>query len=183
MIDAITKKWSLPPPARAGELALVGLLVVLGGAVLLNSIRAAREWFEVRRLTQTYSQLTGVGPETMASLAANQRDEIIKRISTNRLIAPPPMQLTGVLGDQAIFNGSMMLKVGQSAGDMKILAIGPNWVQVQSNGQEQKLFVFQSPMSSSPPPPPGDMAAQMRSSSGVRRSGGSPPPPTIVIQP
>ena len=165
-------------PARARQLGIIGLPVVLGGAVAFSAIRATQEWFEVRHLTQTYSQLTGVQPEEATKgLSATQREEMIKRISTHRLIAPPPMQLTGVLGDQAIFNGSVMLKVGQSAGEMRILEIGPNWVQVETNGQQQKLFVFQSGMSSSPSPAAGPPRSVP---SGARRSAGAAPP--IVIQ-
>jgi len=176
------KQW-LSQPRRLAEPALIVPLVILGGAVAIASVKAVRERAEIQHLTQTYGQLTGVHPETMAG-APSQRDEMVKRISSNRLIAPPPMQLTGVLGDQAIFNGSMMLKVGQSAGDMKIVAIGPNWVTVQTNGQEQKLWVFQPTMSPSMPmdvPP-----SSARPASGTRRTaappGSSAKAPVVIEQ-
>ena len=181
MMDNL-KLW-LSQPRRLAEPALVTLLVILGGAVAMASVKALRERAEIQHLTQTYAQLIGVQPEAMAGISS-QRDEMVKRISSNRLIAPAPMQLTGVLGDQAIFNGSMMLKVGQSAGEMKIVAIGPNWVTVQTNGQEQKLWVFQPTMSPSMPmdmPPSG-----ARPSSGARRTAMPPGPSSgkvpVVIQ-
>ena len=145
-----TKPFSRSP-IRWIEPALVAFAGLIALAIVVASIQAAREYLSVRRLGQTYAQLTGVHPSTQASSSA-QRDEMIKRISTNRLIAPPPMQLTGVLGDQAIFNGAMMIKAGQSAGDMKVLSVGPNWITVEKDGQEQKLWVFQSPPTMSAPP-------------------------------
>ena len=133
------------------ERALLVLAVVIVAAVIVAAVQAARDVVSVRRLGQTYTQLTGVQPSTQP-VGAAAREQMVKRISTNRLIAPPPMQLTGVLGDQAIFNGAMMVKAGQQAGDMKVVAVGPNWVTVEKDGQEQKLWVFQSPPSMSAPP-------------------------------
>lgn len=137
-------------------LAVGTILIVVVVATAL--VRAGREWLRIRHLTQAYTQLTGVKPSELADRIA-QREEMVKRMSSNRLIAPPPaFQLTGVLGDEAVFNGGTMLKVGQSAGDMKILTIGPDWVEVETNGQTRKLWVF-PPMTPSGPvmagPSPG----------------------------
>jgi hypothetical protein len=154
------------------EPALALLIVVMAIVVIVKLAHAGQEWLAARRLSQTYTELTGVKPEILAAQLA-QRDEMVKRISKHPLIAPPPQfQLTGVLGDAAIFNGGMLLKAGQSAGEMKILSIGPNWIEVETNGQKQKMYVFQpSPEAGSSaggPPPPGMSG---------RRSGRSRPPP------
>ena len=101
---------------RLAEVALLAAVIVIAVTVVVSSVRATREWLGVRRLGQTYTQLTGVQPSDAASPLTAQREEMLKRITTHRLIAPPPMQLTGVLGDSAIFNGGMMVKAGQSAG-------------------------------------------------------------------
>jgi hypothetical protein len=128
---------------RFAEPALWALAGVVAIAVLMAAIAAARDWWMARRVAQTYVQLTGVDPAALAVRVA-QREEMVKRISSNRLIAPKPnLQLTGVLGDSAIFNGGQLVKSGQSAGDMKLLSIGANWVEVEKDGQTQKLYVFQ----------------------------------------
>lgn len=121
----------------------------------MASIQAVRERLAARRFSQTYTKLTGVQPTTAAALLA-QREEMLKRISGHRLFTPPqqPFQLTGVLGDSAIFNGAQLVKVGQMAGEMKVLSIGPNWVEVETKGQTQKMYVFQ-PMPSGPSGMPG----------------------------
>jgi hypothetical protein len=179
---------------RLIELALIGLLVLVGLFVLMAAIQAKREWTSARELHQTYAQLTGVQPSMLAAQTA-QREEMVKRISTHRLIAPPPsFQLTGVLGDGAIFNGGMIVKVGQSAGDMKIQSIGANWVEVVNNGQTQKLYVFQpqmpeSPASSAMPGPrsaPGEKLsspASQESKAGVPRTASPVAAPRAVAQP
>jgi hypothetical protein len=132
--------------SRVVDIATKAIAVVLAIVIVFSIVRAIRDVVEVRRLNQTYTQLTGVEP-SKAAMATTARDEMVQRISKNRLIAPAEFQLTGVLGDQAIFNGGMLLKAGQSAGEMKILEIGPNWVQVEKAGKQQKLYVFQ-PMGS-----------------------------------
>lgn len=145
------KQW-FARPTRFVEPALTGLAALAGLAVLITAVQAVRERAAVHRLSQTYTQLTGVPPSSR-SAQAPPRDEMVKRISTHRLIAPPPpFQLTGVLGDAAVFNGSMALKAGQSAGDMKILVVGASWVEVEQNGQTQKLYVFQPSMFSASSP-------------------------------
>src|SRR4051794_36128377 len=114
------RQWSATrtTPQRLLELTLLGVAVAIGIGVVFAVVSAAREWSDVRRLSQTYAQLTGVEPSAASPLAA-QREEMIKRITSNRLIAPPPMQLSGVLGDAAIFNGGMTVKAGEMAGEMK----------------------------------------------------------------
>lgn len=161
MIDV--RRWSIPP-VRLVEPASIALATVIGLAVLAAAIGAAMERAQVRRLNETYTQLTGVQPSA-SSARPSPRDEMVKRISSHRLIAPPPsFQLTGVLGDAAVFNGGMLVKAGQSAGDMKILSVGASWVEVEQNGQTQKLYVFPPSMFSAPSPAmPGQGTAEPNS--------------------
>jgi hypothetical protein len=178
MIDV--RQWSAAnaTPRRLLELALVGVAVVIGLGVVFAIVSVAREWSDVRRLTQTYAQLTGVEPSTASPLTA-QREEMLKRITTNRLIAPPPLQLTGVLGDTAIFNGGMTAKAGQAAGDMTVKSVGANWAVVEKDGKEQKMYVFQ-PMPSGPPA--GRRGGPGRMPTGFS-SGATPGAPSPTPQP
>ncbi|GEM_PF-6016200 len=149
MIDL--KQW-FARPTRFVEGALTGLAILAGLFVLIAAVQVVRERSAVHRLSQAHTQLTGVAPSSRPTQTP-PRDEMVKRISSHRLIAPPPQfQLTGVLGDTAIFNGAMALKAGQSAGDMKILVVGASWVEVEQNGQAQKLYVFQPSMFSGSSP-------------------------------
>jgi hypothetical protein len=151
------KGWRIAPP-RLAEGSLAVLAVVLTVAVAVAVVQAVSEHRAAGRLGQAYTQLTGVKP---AATAATPRDAMVQRLATHRLIAiRQEYSLLGVLGDAAIFNGAMMLKVGQSAGDMKILTIGPNWVEVEKDGQREKLYVFadggmSAPPMAMPPAPPG----------------------------
>ncbi len=147
----IAFRWWLMPPVRFLEAALTLLVALVGLAVLVTSTQAAREQIAIRRLNDRYLQLTGVEPGATAALAA-QRDEMVKRMSAHRLVAPPRAQLTGVLGDVAFFSDGRTMKAGQSLGDMKVLTIGPNWIEAEFNGQTQKLWVFSPPTLSAGPP-------------------------------
>jgi hypothetical protein len=176
-------KWQMAN-GNSARLALLGICALIALLVVISVIQTARQWVEVRRLNRTYTQLTGIEPAKAAPAAA-ARDEMVQRISRNRLIAPAEFQLTGVLGDQAIFNGGMVLKTGQSAGEMKILQVGPNWVEVEKSGKQQKLYVFQpmgSPGGGGGMPgrmvlPPGVQLGAPAGGAKMRRTGASPASP------
>jgi hypothetical protein len=172
--STLTKRFAEP-----ALWALAGLVAI---AILMAAIAAVRDWSMARRVSQTYVQLTGVDPAALAVRVA-QREEMVKRISSNRLIAPPPnLQLTGVLGDSAIFNGGQLVKSGQSTGDMKLLSIGANWVEVEKDGVTQKLYVFQ-PMATGGaggPMPMGGMGRMERPPPGGGAPGATSGPVPMV---
>lgn len=165
------KRYLLQP--RVVERALQISAGVVALALVASVAQAGWEWWAGRRLHRVYAELTGTKP---TATAASPRDELIKRVSENRLIAPPepPMQLSGVLGDSAIFNGAQLVKVGQSAGKMKVLAIGGDWVEVETDGQKRKLYVFE-PM---PAPAPGMIPPGMVPSAAV--APGMVPPGAVI---
>lgn len=51
-------------------------------------------------------------------------------------------RLTGILGDRAIFNGSQWAGVGDNVMGAKVLAIGPDWVEVEFEGEKRQLKIF-----------------------------------------
>jgi len=78
----------------------------------------------------------------------NPDDERAQRITQRNIFAPPKPkgfrgQLTGILGDRAIFNGSQSGKVGENVMGAKILDLGPDWAEIEFEGKKQKLWVFQ----------------------------------------
>jgi hypothetical protein len=144
------KGWRIAP-ARLAERALATSALLLTLVVALAVVQVMRERWVADRLSRAYTQLTGVKP---AAAAPTPRDALVQRLASHRLIKRvETFRLCGVLGDAAIFNDSMMLKAGQSAGAMKVLTIGPDWVEVETEGRRDKLYVFAPGAISAPQPP------------------------------
>jgi hypothetical protein len=118
-------------------------------------------------------------------------DEQVERIAKRHVFSPtPPKQklsakLVGVAGSLAFFAGSPDgFAVGGSFNGVKVLAIGPDWAEVEFEGSRQKLEVFAaSPEGgppggamagpSGPPMPPGAQPAGGPPPGAVRAGGGA----------
>jgi hypothetical protein len=126
------------------------------------------------------------------------QDEQADRIAKRNLFSPPrpkpqfTAKLLGVLGDQAIFHGGKLLKIGQSIAGAKLTKIGPDWVEVLWEGKPKRLTIFTgapgggpgrpTPGRPTPGGPPAPPSARPGPPPGVIVSGGparmgSPPGP------
>lgn len=86
-------------------------------------------------------------------------DEQVKRITERSLFAPVPKKtlgarLIGVLGNEAFFAGGKSAKVGGQIGGAKVVALGPDWVDLEWEGKTIKQWVF-SPRKLPPKMPEG----------------------------
>ncbi|MDY7011005.1 MAG: hypothetical protein SVV80_09680 [Planctomycetota bacterium] len=86
-------------------------------------------------------------------------DEKVKRICKRHVFSEDPPQnklpnLTGVLGDEAFFDGEKGWKVGEIYNGAKIKEIGPDWVEIEFEGRVKKVYVFESENGGPSPPGP-----------------------------
>ena len=84
-----------------------------------------------------------------AKKGKSPQDEQVERICKRHMFSPAPPKkgfsanLTGVLGDEAFFDGKDKgYKVGQSYKGAKIKEIGPDWVELEFESKPRKLYVF-----------------------------------------
>ena len=87
----------------------------------------------------------------------NLQDQQAERITKRNLFVPfkPKTlgaKLIGVLGDEAIFAGDKHAKVDGNVNGAKVLAIGPDWVDLEWEGKTVKQWVFGA--RALPPTPP-----------------------------
>ncbi len=174
------RKHDLARVALGGLLALAILLSVLI-AVSLASGEKSRE--ELATLIGRYAATDDAdgqetdkgkdprndkpGSKNPPKTGKSPQDEQVDRISKRHMFSPDPpkksFSLTGVLGDEAYFDGQGKgYKVGQSYKGAKINEIGPDWVQVEIEGGSRKLQVWgagSTPSPSGPPMPPSVTAA------------------------
>jgi hypothetical protein len=68
----------------------------------------------------------------------------LKAVTDRNLFSPPPqaVQLTGLLGERAIFSNGRSAGVGDDFGDGKVTGIGPDWIEVEKAGNTRKMWVF-----------------------------------------
>ena len=92
------------------------------------------------------------------------------------------LKLMGILGELVYFQGENKgFEVGQSHKDAKIKRIGPDWVELEFEGKEKKLYVFSEdkggpskpsvPGGKAPPPTAGPSRAGGRRGRGPGRMG------------
>lgn len=109
----------------------------------------------------------GQGPQPVPPGQAKPNDPALaamERVTKRNIFMPEqpkvPPQLAGVLGRLAYFAGNGEgLAVGGEFNGAKVKQIGGDWVEVEFNGQTQKLSVFgpggvQGPPGGGPPMPP-----------------------------
>lgn len=93
----------------------------------------------------------------------------LERVSQRNIFSPPRPEgfqgrVVGILGDEVFFEGARTARVGDEFQGAKILAIGPDWVEIEFEGKEQRIAVFDGRGG-------GD-----RPSAGERRGRGGRPP-------
>jgi len=119
------------------------------------------------------------------------------RITKRNVFSPPRAKpkfvavLIGVLGDQAIFQGGKMLKVGQSIAGAKLTQIGPDWAELVFEGKPRRVDIYSAKASGSGPsgrptrrggPPP--MPSGPMPSGPVAAKGAKPPTSaTVTVSP
>jgi len=140
-------------------------------------------------------------PRTRKTNPAGKHDrkspqqEQVARIQKRNIFSPPAKKsfaakLIGVLGDEAIFQGNKLVKVGGTISGAKVTKIGPDWVEVVYQGKPRKLMVFAAggpsgapggpprPPAGGPPGPPGGAPPAVR-----RMPPGRPGGPAFQITP
>jgi len=102
------------------------------------------------------------------------QDEQVERICKRHMFSPAPPKkgfsatLTGVLGDEAYFDGKDKgYKAGQSYKGAKIKEIGPDWVELEFESKPKKLYVFGP---GSGPSPSGPSAPARGKAPGLKRA-------------
>ncbi len=82
------------------------------------------------------------------------------------------LKLMGILGELVYFQKENKgFTVGQSHKGAKIKRIGPDWVELEFDGKEKKLYVFVDGKGGGPSKPPGPGGMPSRPSSGRRGRG------------
>lgn len=127
-----------------GGLAALALLLTVGAAASL--INGAAAW---RAQPDSSDQQAGHPAGGRDSASTPPRiQQAVQRIDGRYLFFPtrPSADLqghfVGVLGQKAVFSNGEAVPVGGSFMDATVLAVGPDWVEVEHEGQKKKLWVF-----------------------------------------
>ena len=157
-------RWQKPKDkTELIALALRVASVVLIAAILLEVITAFAGAAQARKTIKQAVALAANDPNNLQAHLAKQNESADALKQKNLFMPTPkpsPPTVAGILGDAAFINGKWC-KAGESAGDVKIIAIGATEVQVEWQGKEMTLAPIKTPGSgpSGPPqrPPPTKM--------------------------
>ena len=182
----------MSPDARAnlsrygewGLLSLAALCTLFVVAMPLSRLPLHRR---LSRLSEQYrSQASGqdTGLETASQPASPQ----LEKIGQRNVFAPPPPKgfkatLTGVLGDAAIFDGKKLVRAGESYKKAKVTQIGPDWVEIDFEGELKKLHVFGAGAPRPPPQPASQPAAAQEAAQEASPAASSLPEGAVVREP
>ncbi len=170
--------------ARSGQLAVVvlaGLLTVMAVGGLTWRLTGRRE---ISALLERYEAPDKAEEQDKSPKAEDknkqksahdaQADRIAKRhIFSVEKAKGFSLKLMGILGELVYFQGENKgFEVGQSHKDAKIKRIGPDWVVLEFDGKEKKLYVFAEDKGPGPSKPsvPGGKAPPP--TAGPSRAGG-----------
>ncbi|MCJ7543329.1 MAG: hypothetical protein MUP47_01990 [Phycisphaerae bacterium] len=141
-------------PARAAWLGLVGaaaLLSVLSLASLASRPKAHDELLglleEVRAPQEAGARAPASAYRPRGAATARADTQTVEQVSKRNMFAPPagpkkPPAPIAVLGDQAVFPNNEWVKVGGEYQGCKLLATGPDWVELEVDGKPLRLSVF-----------------------------------------
>lgn len=141
-------------PARAAWFGLVGaaaLLSVLSLVSLASRPTASGELLglaeEVRAPQQEGADSSASARRPRGASTARADSQAVEQVSKRNLFAPPagpkkPPPPIAVLGDQAVFPNNEWVKVGAEYQGCKLLATGPDWVELEVDGKPLRLSVF-----------------------------------------
>ena len=159
--------------AQLGVVVLAGLLSVMALAALASQLKGHRQF---TALLERYNPPENpqhqdetqkpddknTNKKTEKSPQDEQADRIVKRnIFAMKKTKKFSLKLMGILGELVYFQGENKgFTVGQSHKDAKIKRIGPDWVELEFDGKEKKLYVFGEDKGGGPskPPMPGGTA-------------------------
>ncbi len=157
--------------------------VILAAAVV---VWAAWSWVD-RALLPSRSAGAAAADQARASeRAAAAVDETVRLIQDRAIFQPPKpsgfqLQLTGVAGTRAIFTGGQAAGAGDQVGGATVLAVGPDWAQIEFEGETQTLYLFGPREGAGPGVGGGGGGGEAR---GARPGGpGVPPSGTLMMQP
>lgn len=160
---------------RTIRIVFVGLLILAGAVTLLcfaSLLRGNEPAHEAKRLLGRFRFV----PPTETSKSPDPR---VKYLGKENPFTPKKSwssgRLVGVLGDLAFFENGPALKVGDKHNGAKIRKIGPNWVEMDVEGNPKKVYVTSGGPSSGPSPGGGRMRVPRGIPSPGPRSSGPPP--------
>ena len=180
---SIWESFNWPRVAQLAAVALASMLTLLIVIVPITRAATHRKAARLEQITLAKQAAEDDATEKPAA-TADRWSEVTKR----NMFAPPPpkgfrARLSGVLGDSAIFDGGKFVKVGESHQGAKLLEVGPDWVEIEFEGEKKKLQVFTGAGGGRPAPP-----KQAHPNVKPQPSAGSTPPvpaatPDIVSEP
>jgi hypothetical protein len=180
-----------------GRRGYEGLLGLAGLLSLLVAAMPVARWGQHREADDFAARCAdagGLGAKGGGAKDPNSKappSPQVERIAKRNVFSPPPAaaarpftaKLIGVLGDEALFEGTGAVAVGGQIGEWRVAAIGPDWVEVEQGGRKQKLDVFSATASPGGGPPRGGAPSMgggpggpsMAASAGPRPDAGGPP--------
>jgi len=171
------------------ELVATVLLAVSVIAGLLIVVKVTGFFVTSARAEGTVKQAIEQGKPDTKNLTAqlDRFKQVADALKKSNLFAPPPPKqnpikaVMGIFGDEALINGKWY-KVGAKVGDAKVVAIAPDAVTTEWNGQ-QKTFnpIDGSSSGSSGPARPARRSSSSRSSSASKGSR-SAAPKLVTVQ-
>lgn len=166
---------------KRGLVAPVLLLVALVAGLLIV-VKVTGFFVTSARAEGTVKQAVAQSRPDAQNLTTqlDRSKQLADALKKKNLFAPPPpkenpiKKVMGILGDEVLINGRWY-KVGAKVGDAKILAIGPDSVTTEWQGQQKTFNPMDSAGSaSSGPARPDRRSSSARSSSPPRRPRSAP---------
>jgi hypothetical protein len=150
--------------SRIAWLGLVGAAALLSTASLASLVSRPSASRELLDLVAEVRAPQERGTEGAAAPTARPRrgrgtgesSQTVEQITQRNMFSPPagpkkpPIPL-GVLGDEAVFPNNEWVKVGEEYQGLKLLAIGPDWVEFEIDGKPARASVF-APREGEQPP-------------------------------
>lgn len=127
------------------EWALVALVV---GVTLFTVTALADQVRDARRVQALIGDATGRNngdsSEAAGSSERGRHARLARSVNERHLFAPSPpeVRLTGIFDGEAMFSNDESGEAGDRVGDMKVVEIGPGWVEVEVDGESRKMWVF-----------------------------------------
>jgi hypothetical protein len=163
------------------ELVATVLLAVSVIAVLLTVAKVTGFFVTSARAEGAVKQAIEQSKPDAKHLTAqiDRSKQVADALKKNNLFAPPPPKanpikaVMGILGDEALINGKWY-KVGAKVGDAKVVAIAPDAVTTEWNGQQKTFNPIDGAGSGSSGPARSAKRSSARSSSSKKSKSAAP---------
>jgi hypothetical protein len=141
-------------PARIAWVGLIGVAALLTTASLASLASRPAESDTLKGLLEEVRTPQAQGADRTGPAARSRRggdtresSQAVEKITQRNVFSPPagpkkPPSPLGVLGDQAVFPNNEWVKVGGEYQGLKLLAIGPDWVEFEIDGKPVRASVF-----------------------------------------